>query len=110
MGCMWATASCSPHLASTKPQKSNVLGIYEGATENGTICTALLSDLVARGDRSTLFVIDGSKALVKATRAVFGQRAIVQRCQVHMRRNVEEPFTRRHEEERRTNDLRGIPF
>ena len=37
-----------------------------------------------------LFVIDGSKALAKAIRAKFGARALVQRCQVHKRRNVEE--------------------
>jgi len=73
--------------------EKHVLGIYEGATENATICTALLSDLMARGlrvDHSMLFVVDGSKALVKAIRAVFGQRAIIQRCQVHKRRNVED--------------------
>lgn len=72
--------------------EKHVLGLYEGATENATICTGLLSDVVARGlriDRSMLFVIDGSKALAKAIRAVFGQRAIIQRCQVHKRRNVE---------------------
>ena len=73
--------------------KKHVLGLYEGATENETVCTALISDLTARGlrtDRSMLFVIDGSKALSKAIRAVFGKRAIIQRCQVHKRRNVED--------------------
>jgi transposase-like protein len=34
--------------------------------------------------------IDGSKALAKATRAAFGPRALIQRCQVHKRRNVQE--------------------
>jgi transposase-like protein len=33
-------------------------------------------------------VIDGSQALLSAVRAVFGPRAIVQRCQVHKQRNV----------------------
>ena len=71
----------------------HVLGLYEGATENATVCTGLLNDLVSRGvstTRALLFVIDGAKALVKAIRAVFGKRAIVQRCQVHKRRNVED--------------------
>lgn len=71
----------------------HVLGLYEGATENSTVCTGLLSDLVARGlrtDRSMLFVIDGSKALAKAIRDMFGTRAVIQRCQVHKRRNVED--------------------
>ena len=69
----------------------HVLGVREGATENAAACTALLADLRDRGlptDRSTLAVIDGSKALAKAVRNVFGERAIVQRCQVHKTRNV----------------------
>lgn len=71
----------------------HILGLYEGATENTTVCTALLSDLEARGvrtDRAMLFVIDGSKALAKAIRMKFGPRALIQRCQVHKRRNVED--------------------
>jgi transposase-like protein len=71
--------------------EKHVLGIYEGATENTACCTGLLSDLEARGvrtDRAMLFVIDGSKALAKAIRATFGMRALIQRCQVHKRRNV----------------------
>ena len=73
--------------------EKHVLGMYQGATENTTCCRGLLSDLEARGlrtERTTLFVIDGGKALAKATRAAFGPRALIQRCQVHKRRNVEE--------------------
>jgi len=43
-----------------------------------------------RTDLSVLVVLDGSKALLSAVRAVFGPRAVVQRCQVHKRRNVED--------------------
>ncbi len=71
--------------------KKYVLGVREGATENAAACTALLADLRDRGlsnDRPMLVVIDGSKALAKATRNVFGERAIVQRCQAHKIRNV----------------------
>jgi len=71
--------------------KKHVLGAREGATENAAACTALLADLRDRGlptDRSMLVVIDGSKALAKAVRNVFGERAIVQRCPVHKTRNV----------------------
>lgn len=67
------------------------LGIREGATENAVACKALLEDLRERGlrtDQSILVVIDGSKALHAAVRAVFGARALIQRCQVHKRRNV----------------------
>ncbi len=69
----------------------HVLGLWEGATENGPACRALLSDLDHRGvkaDRTRLFIIDGSKALRAAIRDVYGKRALVQRCQVHKVRNV----------------------
>ena len=67
------------------------LGLWEGSTENATVATNLLSDLVARGldpEQGILFVIDGAKALAKAIRDVFGTRAPVQRCQRHKERNV----------------------
>lgn len=73
--------------------RKHVLGLQEGATENAVACTSLLTNLRERGlrtDRSILVVIDGGKALYKAVRDVFGKRALVQRCQVHKRRNVEE--------------------
>lgn len=71
--------------------KKHVLGIHEGATENAAACGALLDDIIARGvatKRSMLFVVDGSKALVKAIRDRFGGRALIQRCQVHKKRNI----------------------
>src|SRR5437867_12117000 len=45
------------------------LGLWEGSTENATVATALLSNLVERGldpEQGILFVIDGAKALRKA--------------------------------------------
>src|SRR5687767_2379058 len=48
------------------------LGRWEGSTENATVATALLSDLVERGldpEQGMLFVTDGAKALRKAIRA-----------------------------------------
>jgi len=66
------------------------LGLWEGSTENATVATALLSDLVERGldpEQGILFVIDGAKALRKAIRAVFAE-APVQRCVRHKERNV----------------------
>ena len=71
----------------------HVLGLWQGATENTTVCKALLEDLVARGlspERRYLMVIDGSKALRAAVERVFGSRAEVQRCQLHKRRNVKD--------------------
>ena len=71
--------------------KKQVLGIWDGATENSTVVKALLENLVERGldiRRNYLFVIDGAKALKKGIVKVFGKRAIIQRCQIHKERNV----------------------
>jgi putative transposase len=71
--------------------RKHVLGLREGATENATVTTALLEDLVARGldvSAGILVVIDGGKALAAAVTRVFGDRALSQRCQVHQRRNL----------------------
>jgi hypothetical protein len=67
------------------------LGIWAGSTENTTLVTELLSNIVARGlrvEQPMRFAIDGGKALRRAVRDVFGTRAIVQRCQVHKAHNV----------------------
>ena len=67
------------------------LGLWDGSTENSTVVAALLADLVDRGldvEQGMLFVIDGSKALRKAVRLVFGNDVPVQRCVQHKERNV----------------------
>jgi putative transposase len=69
------------------------LGLYEGSTENATVATALLSDLVDRGldpEQAILFVTDGGKAIRRAIKDVFGERALVHRCHRHKERNVTE--------------------
>jgi transposase-like protein len=66
-------------------------GLWEGATENATVCQSLLANLQSRGlrtDRSLLVILDGALALHKAVRAVFGEAALLQRCQVHKLRNI----------------------
>lgn len=67
------------------------VGLILGDTENTVVVTDLLADLVARGlryDHGILAVLDGSKALRKAVVKVFGERALIQRCTLHKRRNV----------------------
>src|SRR2546422_1532117 len=67
------------------------LGLWDGATENATVCQGLLSNLQSRGlrtDRSVLVILDGSKALRSAVDHTFGRAACVQRCQVHKTRNI----------------------
>jgi transposase-like protein len=68
------------------------VGLWLGDTENKTVVTALLADLVARGlDTSSgvLCVIDGAKALAAGIKKVFGEAALVQRCTLHKRRNLD---------------------
>lgn len=82
-----------------------VLGIQEGATENGAACKDLLQNLVERGldpEWQRLFVIDGSKALRSAINAVFGAKATVQRCRFHKMRNVVERLPREQHEQTRS--------
>lgn len=69
----------------------HVLGLREGATENSRVAKALLPDLLARGldaERARVFVINGSKALRSAIHKIFDRLGIVQRCQIHKRRNI----------------------
>ncbi len=69
----------------------HVLGLREGTTENSTVCRSLLRDLIARGlpaDRSMLFVVDGAPGIHKAITETYSRLALIQRCQVHKKRNV----------------------
>jgi len=73
-----------------------ILGIRQGATENATVVGELLGDLVDRGldfTRPRLYVLDGGKALHRAVRNHAGDSALIQRCQVHKRRNVLDHLT-----------------
>jgi putative transposase len=66
------------------------LAVVEGDTENATVVKRLLVDLRERGldvRKPTLFVIDGSKALPPAIRAVF-DHPVIARCEEHKIRNV----------------------
>ncbi len=67
------------------------MGVRIGSTENSIVCRDLLVDLIERGlnyEHGLLAVIDGSKALRKALRQVFGDKVLIQRCQIHKERNV----------------------
>ena len=67
------------------------IGLWLGDTENKTVVTGLLADLAARGlsaDGGLLAVLDGAKALAAGVKKVFGERAQIQRCTLHKRRNV----------------------
>ena len=74
-----------------KDGRKLLIGVRIGTTENSQVCEDLLTDLINRGlnfAEGLLAVIDGSKALRKALKKVFGDYVIIQRCQVHKMRNV----------------------
>src|SRR5919201_5513582 len=66
--------------------QKHALGLWDGSTENATVCQGLLANIQRRAlrpDRSILVILDGSKALRSAVTQTFGQAAVIQRCQVH---------------------------
>ena len=78
-------------LAITADGQKFPVGLWDGASENKTVVTAMLADLVSRGlsaENGLLVVMDGAKALAAAVNEVFGAKAAVQRCTLHKRRNV----------------------
>jgi putative transposase len=66
------------------------LALAEGATENTSVVTEVLTGLRERGldtTRTILVVVDGAKALRRAVTDVF-DHPVIQRCQLHKLRNV----------------------
>lgn len=71
--------------------RKRILGLAEGGSENSEVVKALLADMVERGldaSEPRLYILDGGKALHKAVKDTFGKKAVIQRCQVHKKRNV----------------------
>ena len=90
-GVIFAECCIVVALAITSDGTKVPVGLWEGDTENTTVVKDLLADLVSRGlscEAGVLFVLDGSKALAAGVGRVFGDRALIQRCQLHKRRNV----------------------
>ncbi len=78
----------------------HILGFRAGETENATVTKALISDMAERGlktDGTILAVLDGARALVAAVKAHWGDRALIQRCQIHKRRNVLDHLPQEHQ-------------
>ena len=75
----------------TEAGYKKVLGFTQATSERSEPVIELFRDLIERGltfEEGILCVIDGSKELRKAIDEVFGDRAEVQRCQWHKRKNV----------------------
>jgi putative transposase len=97
----------------TREGEKVLLGLQEGHTENSTVVGTLLDNLVDRklalADRF-LAVLDGAKALKAAILARWRGRVVIQRCQIHKKRNVCEHLTPHHAHElkRRMNVAYGM--
>jgi putative transposase len=101
-------------LGVTPDGKKIPLGLHQGSTENGVVCTALLNKLIERGlkiEDPLLCVIDGGKGIRKALRDVLGHLGVVQRCQVHKRRNVRDHLPRHRQKiiDRQIRDAYNSP-
>lgn len=68
-----------------------ILGFIFTNTENAEAIKGLLKNILDRGfkyEEGILFVVDGSKGIIKAIKDVFGKFGLIQRCQYHKRENV----------------------
>jgi transposase-like protein len=75
----------------TETGQKRMLGLSQATTENADVIVDMFRDMIERGfdfEQGLLVVIDGGKGLRKAVDGVFGDYAIIQRCQVHKLRNV----------------------
>lgn len=71
--------------------EKQVLGLRQCSSEGTAECREFLEELSERGlsaKDGLLFVVDGGKGIGAALREVFGNQVLVQRCQVHKKRNV----------------------
>ena len=78
--------------------QKQVLGFWEGASENKEICQCLLSDMESRGLRLTsaiLFITDGGKGIQHALKDLHGASLMHQRCCIHKDRNIQRHFALR---------------
>lgn len=69
-----------------------ILGLREGGSENAEVCKDLIESIINRGFKmldNILVTLDGSKALKSAVDRVWGEKALIQRCQEHKIRNVQ---------------------
>jgi len=71
--------------------EKRLLGFVQAATEKETVIAEFFEKLIERGldyREGLLWIVDGSKGLLKAIRSVFSGYALIQRCQWHKRENV----------------------
>jgi len=68
-----------------------ILGLSQMNTENHRAVEEFFGDLIIRGlqfEEGLLFIVDGSRGLIKAINRKFAGYALIQRCRWHKRENV----------------------
>src|SRR4051794_28589911 len=96
-GVHFGESCCVVALGIDEQGTKHPLALVEGATENATVVTDLLTGLRQRGldvTRPILVGIDGAKALYRAVVDVF-DHPVIQRCQLHKIRNVQDRLPQR---------------
>jgi transposase-like protein len=76
-----------------------VLGFWQGATENHEVCEELLSDMERRGcilSEKILWVTDGGSGIIKSLKNRFGKKLIHQRCTIHKDRNIQNHLPKKY--------------
>lgn len=79
-----------------------VLGFWQGATENHEICEELFWDMEKRGlkvGRHIIWITDGGKGIIKALHRRFGKKLIHQRCTIHKDRNIQKHLAKKYRKE-----------
>jgi len=82
--------------------RKQVLGFWEGASENNEVCRELLADMERRGlkiSKKILWVTDGGKGIIKVLKDRFGKKLIHQRCTIHKDRNIQKHLPKRYRKE-----------
>ncbi len=82
--------------------KKQVLGFWEGATENHALAGSLFSDMESRGlqlSEAILFITDGGRGILKALKMRLGSGLIHQRCTIHKDRNLQRHLPKRYRAE-----------
>lgn len=80
----------------------NILGFWQGATENHEVCESLLSDLERRGliiSNKIIWITDGGKGIIKTLKQRFGKKLLHQRCTIHKDRNIQRHLAKRYRKE-----------
>ena len=76
-----------------------ILGFWQGATENHSVCEELFSDLEKRKlalSDNILYITDGGKGVIKALKDRFGKSLVHQRCTIHKDRNIQNHLAKKY--------------